>query len=76
MFPGVKEIYGLAITPLYPWLIDTSDLKYEILVVSFSDARCDKVSAWTGWPSISILWLNEINLTSNFYLSVPAFEIV
>ena len=31
------------------------------------------VSAWTGWPGVSILWLGEMESSiSNFYFSVAA----
>ena len=41
-------------------------------------ARClYRVSAGTGWPGVSILWLGEIEcLICNFYLSVAARNIV
>ena len=36
-----------------------------------------RVIAGTGWPSVSILWLGEVeSLICNFYLSVAAHEIV
>ena len=35
------------------------------------------VSAWTGWPVISILWLGEMDsLVCDFCLSVAARKIV
>ena len=34
--------------------------------------RVNRVSADTCWPYVSILWLGEIGLTCNFYLSVEA----
>ena len=38
---------------------------------------CYKVSAGTGWPGVSILWLGEMeSLICNFYLSVAARKIV
>ena len=36
-----------------------------------------RVSAWTGWPGVSILWLGEMESSiCNFYLSVAAHKIV
>ena len=53
------------------WPIHTSDLKIGFLVTSQPDAWCNGVSAGTGWPSVSILWLGGMaSLICNFYLSV------
>ena len=39
--------------------------------------RCYGVSAMTGWPGVSILWLGELaRLTYNFYLSVAAWKVI
>ena len=36
-----------------------------------------RVSAGTGWPGVSILWLGEMeSLIGSFYLSVAACKIV
>ena len=40
-------------------------------------AWCHRVSAGTGWPGVSILWLGEMeSWICNFYLSVAARKIV
>ena len=55
----------------------TNDLKIGTPVVSLLGAWCYRVSAGTGWPSVSILWLREMeSLACNFYLSVAARKIV
>ena len=39
-------------------------------------AWCFRVSAGTGWPGVSILWLDEVeSLICSFYLSVAARKI-
>ena len=58
-------------------LSHTSDLKTGIPVATLPGAWRNKVSAGTGWPGVSMLWLGEIeNLIFNFYLSVAACTIV
>ena len=55
----------------------TIDLKIEIPVATLPGAWRCRVSAWTGWPGVSILWLGEIgSVIYNFYLSVAACTIV
>ena len=55
----------------------TSDLKVGILVATLTGAWCYMVSGRSCWPSVSILWLNEIaSLNCNFCLSVAAHTIV
>ena len=49
----------------------TSDLKIGTPVVTVQGAWCYRVSAGTGWPSISILGEIE-SLICKFYLSVAA----
>ena len=49
----------------------SSDLKIGTPVATLPGAWCSRVSAWTGWPGVSILWLGEVefSLICNFYLS-------
>ena len=55
----------------------TSDLKTGIPVATLPGAWCYRVSVWTGWPDVSILWLGEMeSLIRNFCLSVAARTIV
>ena len=55
----------------------TSDLKIGTPVATLPGAWCYRVSAGTGQPSVSILWLGEMeSLVCNFYLSVAARKIV
>ena len=50
----------------------TSDLKIGTPVTTLPGA-----CAWTGQPSVSVLWLGEVeSLISNSYLSVAAHKIV
>ena len=42
-------------------------------VATLPGAWCYRVSAGTGWPGVSILWLGEMeSLVCDFYLSVAA----
>ena len=55
----------------------TSDLKIGTPVTTLPGVWRYRVSAWTGRPSVSILWLGEAkSLICNFYLSVAARKIV
>ena len=55
----------------------TSDLKIGTPVATLPGAWHYRVSAGTGQPSVSILWLGEVeSLICNFYLSVAARKIV
>ena len=55
----------------------TSDLKIGTPVATLPGAWHYRVSAGTGQPGVSILWLGEVeNLICNFYLSVTARKIV
>ena len=55
----------------------TSDLKIGTPVATLPDAWRYRVSAGTGRPGVSILWLGEVDcLICNFCLSVAAREIV
>ena len=58
-------------------LSHTSDLKIGTPVANLPGAWHYRVSAGTGWPGVSILWLGEMDsLICNFYLSVAANKIV
>ena len=58
-------------------LSHTSDLKIGTPVATLPGASRFGVSAWTGWPGVSILWLGEVDsLICNFCLSVAARKIV
>ena len=51
----------------------TSDFKIGTPVATLPGAWRDRVSAGTGWPNISILWLGEMESSvCNIYLSVTA----
>ena len=55
----------------------TSDLKIGIPVATLPCAWHYRVSAGTGQPGVSILWLGEVeSLIYNFYLSVAARKTV
>ena len=55
----------------------TSDLKIGTPVATLPGAWHYRVSAGTGRPGVSILWLGEVErLICNFYLSVAARKIV
>ena len=50
---------------------------WDLMVATLSGARRYRVSARTGWPSISLLWLGKVErLICNFYISVTARTIV
>ena len=51
----------------------TSDIKIDTPVATVPGAWCYRVSAGTGRPGASILWLGEMeSFVCNFYLSVAA----
>ena len=55
----------------------TSDLKIDIPVAALRGAWWYRVSAGTGWPGVSILWLGEVeSLICNFYLSMGTRTLV
>ena len=55
----------------------TTDLKIGTPVATLPGAWHYRVSAGTGWPGVSILWLGEVECWfCNFYLSVAARKIV
>ena len=69
-------------SPLSPWGFfsessHTSDLKSRSPVTTLLGAWRYRVSAGSGWPGVSTLWLGEIaRLICSFYLSVPARTLV
>ena len=57
--------------------IHTSDLQIGTVVATQPGAWRYWVSAGTGWPGVSILWLGEVeSLICNFYLSVAPRTLV
>ena len=65
-----------ACTRIFPLRSHTSDLKIGTPVATLPGPWRYMVSAGTGWPSVSILWLGEMeSLICNFYLSVAAHKI-
>ena len=55
----------------------TSDIKVGSPVATLPGAWRYRVSAGTGRPGVSILWLGEMeSLVCNFYLSVAARKLV
>ena len=72
-FPGLNP----ARAGMFPGSSHTSDLKIGTPVAILPGAWCYRVSAGTGWPGVSILWLGEVeSWMCNFCLSVAARKIV
>ena len=74
-----RRILGSNLTcvRIFSGLSHTSDLKIGTLVATLPGAWCSRVSAGNGRPSVSILWLGEMeSLICNIYLSVAACKIV
>ena len=68
--------FPLAVWCFFP-VRHTSDLKIGTPVATLPGACRFRVSAGTGWPSVSILWLGEVDrLICNFCLSVAACQII
>ena len=63
---------------IFPGLSHTSDSKTGTPVATLPGARHYRVSAGTGRPGVSILWLGEVEswICNFFYLSVAARKIV
>ena len=78
--PGEWQIWGsipACAVGIFPGLSHTSDLKIGTAVATLPGAWRCRVSSGTGWPSVSILWVGELeSLICNFYLSVTAHSIV
>ena len=61
----------------FSWSSHTSDFKIGILVATRPGAGRYRVSAGTGRPGVSILWLGEVeSWICNFYFSVVARKFV
>ena len=66
-----------ACTGIFPGSSHISDFNIGTLVATLTGAWRYRVSAGTGWPGVSILWLGEMeSLVCNFHLSVEARTIV
>ena len=77
--PWERKIPGLNPTRdrIFPGSSHTSHFKIGTPVATLPGAWHYRVSAGTGWPGFSILWLGEMeSVICNFYLSVAAREIV
>ena len=62
---------------IFPGSSHTSDLKIGTPVATLPGALRYRVSAGTGWPGVSTLWLSEMeSWICNFYLSAAARIIV
>ena len=76
--PREQKILGsiLACAGIFLGSSHTNDFKIGTPVATLPGAWCLRVSAGTGWPCVSILWLGEMeSWICNFYLSVAAREI-
>ena len=72
-WPGIFRVR----IPLAPGSSHTSDLKTGTPVAILPGGWHYKVSARTGWPGVSILWLGEMeSWICNLYLSVAVHKIV
>ena len=61
----------------FSWLSHTSNLNILTPVATLPGTWNCRVSAGTGWPGVSILWLGGVeSLICNFYLSVAVWTIV
>ena len=77
--PRERKIQGLnpACAGIFSGSSHTSDSKIGTPVATLPGAWCYRVSAGTGRPGVSILWLGEVeSWICNFYLSVAARKIV
>ena len=75
--PRERKIQGL----IAPWDFSgsshTSDLEIGTPVATLLGAWFYRISAGTGWRSVSILWLGEVeSLMGNLYLTVAACILV
>ena len=76
--PRERKIPGSnpACTGIFLGSSHTSDSKIGTQVATLQGAGRYRVSAWTGRPDVSILWLGEVeSLICNLYLSVAARKI-
>ena len=61
----------------FSWLSHTSDLQISTPVATLPGVWRYRVRAETGWPGVSILWLDEVeSLICNFYLIARACKTV
>ena len=77
--PRERKIPGLnpACAGIFSGSTHTSDSKIGTPVATLPGAWRYRVSAGTGQPGVSILWLGEVeSLICNFYLSVAVRKIV
>ena len=77
--PRERKVPGsnLACVGIFSGSSHTSDLKISTPVATLPGAWRYRVSARTGRPGVSILWLGEVeSLICNFYISVAARKIV
>ena len=77
--PQERKIPGFnpACAGMFSGSSHTSDSKIGTPVATLPGAWCYRVSAGTGRPGVSILWLGEVeSWICNFYLSVAARKIV
>ena len=77
--PRERRIPGSnpACAGIFSWSSHTSDLKIGTPVANLLGAWCYRISAGTGRPGVSILWLGEVeSLICNFYPSMAASKIV
>ena len=78
-WPSERKILGSnpACAGIFPGSSHTSDLKIGTPVATLPGAGRYRVSAGTGWPGVSILWMDEIeSWICNFYLNVATHKIV
>ena len=61
---------------IFPGSSHTSDFKVGTPVATMKGTWRHRVSALTGWPGVSILWLDEIESWSSTSLCVDAPKIV
>ena len=77
MLSGLVSVSNPAGGGIFSGSSHTSDLKIGTPVATLPGAWRYGVSTGTGRPSVSILWLGEVDrLICNFYLSVAACKIV
>ena len=77
--PRERKILGLipAGGGIFSGSSHTSDFKIGTPVATLPGALCYRVSAGTGRPGVSILWLGEMeSLICSFHISVAAHKIV
>ena len=74
--PRWRPGWNTASAGIFPGSSHTSDLEIDTPVATLPGAWRYKVSAGTGWPGVSTLWLGEMeSLICNFCLSVAAWKV-